>query len=368
MQRTSAPGAGGLYLFSVVVVVPDTTVSDPPFMARFQFDSVQSARLNAKLPSRSVVAYRMGSKNSATRIGSTVDLALDGVPVVARHHPDRNRTSPMAFTGNKFEFRMPGADSALFLPLAVLLAALAEILDEVAAKLEAERGNRPLETALLDAFTDLMREADPVLFDGDCYSPAWHDEAARRGLPVASNTAAALEAFADPEQRAFLERIGIWSPGECAAFFKAKMDEYAKRVTIEARTMLDMVRTGIRPAAVGYQAELARRVEALGAARAVGAARDRKAAEALDAHVDRALADLAALGEAIGRLDRQEEALAAATGSLPAIGDEAERGRAAANAVAPVLDALRETCDALEEAMPRDAYPFPTCDELLQAD
>jgi glutamine synthetase len=218
---------------------------------------------------------------------------------------------------------------------------------------------------MLEAFTRLMKVSEPVLFEGDCYSREWRVESERRGLPHAAATAAALEAFVDEDNQAFLERLGIWSRNEASAFYRAKLEEYAKQVAIEARTMLEMVGTGIEPAALTHQTHLARRAEALGAARALAEARADKRAGALASQLSRALDGLADFGEKLDRLADRAAALRAESDALEETDGEAARGRHSAAKVVPAMAALRESCDEVEAALPAWLYPFPTCGDLL---
>ncbi len=312
--------------------------------------------------------FGLNPKNGSEQVARRLDLALEGVPMVARDHTDRNRTSPLAFTGNKFEFRMPGANSAIYLPLTMLIAAMTEGYEEAARMIAETDGGKDRDAALLDVFTTLMREAEQVVFDGDSYSQEWRDEAAQRGLPNAANTAEALEAFNDPDNAAFLERLGIWSKGESSAFYRVKMDEYAKRICIEANTMLEMVHTGIRPAALEHQTSLAERVSALAEAQDAAQERELPQADTLERHLTAATTSLSTFGELIERLDRGLSSVETARDELEEICEEGERGRAAATKLAPAMQTLREVCDELERYIPVDLYPYPTCGDLLYAE
>jgi glutamine synthetase len=337
--------------------------------------------------------FGLDPEKNGGSVSSRLDLALDGVPLVSRDHTDRNRTSPLAFTGNKFEFRMPGANSATYLPLTMIIAAMAEGFGKAADIFEALGAHRSREAVLLEVFQNLMKEAEEIVFNGDCYSQQWRDEAARRGLPNATHTAEALEAFNDPEQQEFLSGLGIWSRQECSAFFRVKMDEYAKRVAIEAVTMLEMVTTGLRPAAIEHQTTLAERVTALGDALEIAEDRGLTApprprkkrpdprlgaaglqvaedpglaqARALAQQLDDAVRDLGGFGELITRLDRSVDRVNGALRALEREPDDGARGRLAAADAVPALHALRAVCNDLERQLPADLYPFPTCGELL---
>jgi len=312
--------------------------------------------------------YGLDPEKNGDYVSGQLDLALDGVPLVSRDHTDRNRTSPLAFTGNKFEFRMPGANSAVYMPLTMIIAAMAEGFDAAANLIEEQDRSRGQDAVLLEVFQTLMREAEEIVFDGDCYSEEWRREAAERGLPVANNTAEALEVFNDPNQQKFLADLGIWTTSESSAYYRVKMDEYANRTAIEAATMLEMVLTGIRPAAIQQQADLATRVAALSEAQETAAARKTPHADTLEKHVNSALDSLRSFGEQLARLDSALEALKLAQRQLENISDERERGLCAAEKLVPGLESLRIVCDELERVIPAELYPYPTCGDLLYGD
>lgn len=296
---------------------------------------------------------------------SRIDLALDGVPIVARDNTDRNRTSPIAFTGNKFEFRMPGSNSAIYLPLTIIAASIADTLDEAAARIEKADAGRNINKVLRDVLEEQMREAESVIFDGDCYSDGWKVEATERGLPEARDTATALAAFVDPEQQEFLSKYGIWSQHESSAFYRVKMDEYAKLTAIEASTIIEMVTTALKPSATEHQTNLADRVASLSEAQAVASERKHRAAEMLAGQLDNAIEELEVFGELVDALDAGVKVTLAAKEKALALEKEAVRGEHAASELAPALAQLRQTCDELERRLPTELYPFPNCGELL---
>lgn len=312
--------------------------------------------------------YGLDPEKSADSVSDKIDLALDGVPLVSRDHTDRNRTSPLAFTGNKFEFRMPGANSAVYMPLTMIIAAMAEGFGVAADLIEGQDQGRGQEAVLLDVFQTLMREAEEIVFDGDCYSQDWRDEAAKRGLPKANNTAEALEAFNDPQEQEFLANLGIWSTQESSAYYRAKMDEYANRTQIEAATMLEMVLTGIRPAVLQHQTDLATRVAALSDAQESAASRKLPHADTLERHVTSALDTVRSFGEQLARLETAVDSVESAQKELDGTSDQGARGRFAAGTLIPALESLRAVCDELERVIPSELFPYPTCGDLLYGD
>lgn len=308
----------------------------------------------------------IGNKQlAADNGGSNIDLALEGVPLVARDNTDRNRTSPIAFTGNKFEFRMPGSNSAVYLPMTILTASIAEALDEVAARVEKARSEGNITKVLRDVLEELMAEAESVIFDGDCYSDEWRQEAERRGLPESRDTATALTAFTDPEQQEFLAKYGVWSQHESSAFYRVKMDEYAKLTAIEASTMIEMVSTALKPAAIEHQTNLAERVSSLNEAQDVASKRKHGGAMALANQLDRAIEELEVFGKIVDQLDEGVRAASTIREQMLGFDDEPKRGAFAASDLVPALAKLREACDELERSLPTELYPFPNCGDLL---
>src|SRR5262249_40350139 len=160
-----------------------------------------------------------------------------GVPIAARGSADRNRTSPMPFTDNRFEFRMPGAGSHQFLPLTVLFSTVGDVLDEVTDKISPlfeGASDTSKEEILRRTLQDLYREAEDVIFEGDAYSEEWRREARRRGLPEAEDAVTAYAAFDSPATRELFARRRVMNNEELAAFSQSIKSTYVDKATIEA--------------------------------------------------------------------------------------------------------------------------------------
>jgi glutamine synthetase len=278
---------------------------------------------------------------SASKEGGSLDLGVDSLPGLPRDATDRNRTSPFAFTGNKFEFRAVGSSAPIYWPQTVLNTAVADSLAHLADELDKlEPGDFDGLSAIL---SDIARSNRQVLFEGNGYSPDWHAEAERRGLPNNRTTVDALPALQTAKAKAVFSRLGVLSERELAARAEIAWERYVKVGNIEASTAVDIARSMIMPAAVRYLGQL----NAAGTtSRAVAAL-----AERIGALVDR-------LSDAIDALEgSQHDALQAA--------DVHDEARAFVERVIPAQDELRTAADELETVLPDDLWPLPKYRELL---
>lgn len=294
-------------------------------------------------------------KPRSTVKGGTLDLGAHTLPLVPRHAGDRNRTSPFAFTGNKFEFRAVGSTTHVAWPNTVLNTIVAESLDFMATELEKRAGRKPTEAKLETAVRGLLKEVVKthrrVCFDGDGYSTKWHDEAAKRGLPNLVSAADAIPVLAGRDHAKLFTKYGVMSGRELKARVEVLFEQYCTILEIEARTLSAMVRTEILPAAVRAQAELA---DAVGATQVAGVeCPDSEAA--LREHVT----VVAALRQAIDDVD-------AAVAGGPAAADK--RSRHLREKLVPAMLHVREASDRLESRMAADIWPLPTYAEMLLMD
>jgi glutamine synthetase len=262
------------------------------------------------------------------------------LPELPKDATDRNRTSPFAFTGNKFEFRAVGSSAPIYWPQTVLNTAVADSLSELADELD------KLDTNDFDGLgrilSGIARDHKQVLFEGNGYSEEWHAEAARRGLPNNRTTVDALPALATDRARALFSKFGVLTERELESRVEIFWERYVKVGTIEANTALDIARTMILPAGVRYLGELA------GASASRGAnAMAKRVAGIVDGLVD-----------AIDALEAAVHAAHAADG----IHAEA---RAVVDTVIPAQEALRKIADELETVVSDDLWPLPKYRELL---
>jgi glutamine synthetase len=317
-------------------------------------DAANDHRLGANEAPPAIVSVFLGSQlehvidqlaegsASESRKGGHLELGVDTLPVLPADATDRNRTSPFAFTGNKFEFRAVGSSAPIYWPQTVLNAAVADSLADLADELE--RLAPDDFDGLATILSGIVRGHRRVLFEGNNYSEEWHAEAARRGLPNNRTTVDALPALAGDEARRVFGRFGVLTDRELASRVDIFWERYVKVGSIEARCALDMARTMILPAAAAYLGRLS------------DGAASRSSAIAGVAERVAALAD-----RLVAATDDLEHALheVHGAGSVP---DEA---RVIASSVVPAQAVLRAVADELETVVADDLWPLPKYRELL---
>ena len=278
-----------------------------------------------------------------------LDLGADTLPKLMQDNTDRNRTSPFAFTGNKFEFRMLGSSQSVASPNTVLNTIMAEELGQFADILEqAEDFNTALQTLLHDTFKAHQR----IIFNGNGYSEEWEKEAEKRGLANHRNTAEALPCFVDQKSLDLFNEFNVLTEPEARSRYEVKLDKYNKLLNIEARTMIRMVRRAYLPAITDYMADLASNITTVKAA--ISGADMTEAESVLEVII--AGADKAA---------KATRELIKVHNAAEAIEAPQEQANAYANEVIPAMDALRAEIDALECVVERDYWPVPTYNDIL---
>ncbi len=281
-----------------------------------------------------------------------LDLGIANLPMIEKDATDRNRTSPFAFTGNKFEFRAVGSSQPIALPLTVINAAVAEALEGLNARLEAElKSGKEHQAAVMAVVKQVIVETKAIRFEGNGYSEAWKQEAERRGLPHAKDTVAALHIWEQPASKAVFTRPGILGEHELEARVHIRHEQYQKAVAIETQVLREMAETQILPS---ITADLGARAESLSRLQAVGVTVPEPMKAALQAQVTLA-------GEAQVRLAAMKAALVEAEG----VEDIHARTEAFGNKVNLAKHALREVLDHLEEACDADLWPLPKYWQLL---
>ena len=294
-------------------------------------------------------------KPRSTVKGGTLDLGARTLPLVPRHSGDRNRTSPFAFTGNKFEFRAVGSTAHVAWPTTVLNTIVAESLDAMSSELEKKVGKKPtpakLEAAVRTLLKSVVKKHRRVCFDGDGYNQKWHDEAAERGLPNLTSAADCLSLIGARDTARMFSKYGVMSAREVKARAEVLQEQYCTHLEIEGRTLSTMVRTEILPCAMRAQAELA---DAVGATQVAGVECP-ESEDALRVHV----AGVAALRGAIAEVDQALQGAPEAT---------EKRVKHLRNKLVPAMDAVRAASDGLEADMAADCWPVPTYAEMLLID
>ncbi len=284
--------------------------------------------------------------------GGTIDLGARTLPELPRHSGDRNRTSPFAFTGNKFEFRAVGSTASIAWPNTILNTIVAESLDYLAGELERSAGANPspakLQAAVLGVLKTTLKEHKRVCFDGDNYAPEWHKEAARRGLPHLRDSVEAFPVLKAKKTIDLFKKYGVLTKAEVESRYHIAVEKYVKQLDIEAEMMITMTRTMILPAAIRHQTLLAAAITATEGA-GVDCDDTVKSLEAFAGLVSAVRKTLAAVETAASHQD--DDPLRHATHYR--------------SKVRPAMAALREAADELETLVAADLWPMPTYRELL---
>ncbi len=278
-----------------------------------------------------------------------MDLGVDVLPKFSKDTTDRNRTSPFAFTGNKFEFRMPGSNENLSDANFILNTAVAKALkDFVAATSDAA----DFECAAAAWVKQTLNDHRRVIFNGNGYSAAWEEEAARRGLPNRKCTPDAMIALKDPKNVALMEEFGVLTKTELFSRYEVEMEHYSKVINIEARTMLKIANKQLIPAATTYMGDVAST-----------AAAKQTVSESLSTRAETKL--LTALSRYTDEMSDAADALKAVTDKVSALEDEAAKAHAFHDEVLPAMARLRAAADEAEELCDEDYWPLPCYSRLL---
>ena len=279
-----------------------------------------------------------------------INMGVNYVARPKRDTSDRNRTSPFAFTGNKFEFRMVGSSATLSTPTMVMNIMTAEMLSRIADRLEKADKN-DLDKEILATVKDLYTQHSRIIFNGNNYSKDWAREAKRRGLDSADNAVDAYEALNDKKNMEVFQKHGILSIKEMESRRAIYIDNYVKSANIEVETALMMTRRQILPAVMKWQYKLAKQVDELS-----------EIDEAYAKTSKRMLADISRLVDKLD--DAAEELQTAKDGALMAA-DPRKQAILFRDRVLPVMNGLREIADKLETRVPKEIWPFPTYADIL---
>ena len=278
-----------------------------------------------------------------------MDLGVDVLPKFSKDTTDRNRTSPFAFTGNKFEFRMPGSAENLSDANTILNTAVAKELKGYADELESAED---FTSAVIALVKRTIRDHRRVIFNGNGYTAEWEEEAAKRGLPNKKNTPAALPALIEPKNIALMEEFGVLTKVEMESRYEVEMEHYAKVINIEALTMLEMARKQLLPAVNAYMSEVANTAASkLAVSENLSVRSETKALTRLSADAD-------AMSDAVDELQ-------AAVNAAKALSDESAKAVAFHDDVLPKMDALRAAADDAETICGEDYWPLPSYSKML---
>ena len=286
---------------------------------------------------------------SAERV--SMDLGVDVLPNFIKDNTDRNRTSPFAFTGNKFEFRMPGSSVNLSDANMVLNTAMAKSLKDFADALEGKTGDEFVQAAW-DYVKQTLRDHERIIFNGNGYSAEWEEEAARRGLANHKTTADALPCFVAPKSIELFEEFGVLSESEARSRYEVKLEKYNKLINIEARVMRRMMRRLYLPAISAYAAKVADHITSVKTAMPT-------------ANTSAQEAQLARIMDGLNEAQEKFDALAAKHREIVKIDDAQAAANANAHELLPLMESLRETVDNLEILVPDSDWPVPSYNEIL---
>lgn len=275
-------------------------------------------------------------------------IGVDTLPVLPTDPGDRNRTSPFAFTGNRFEFRAPGSAQTINVPMIALNTIMADALDYMATALEqAVAEGADFDMAVQKLLTEIITKHGVVVFNGDGYSEDWQIEAAKRGLPNLKTTLDAVGELIKPEAVEVFEKYGVFSERELHSRYEVRLEQYAPTIGVEAKLALELGATVILPAAIRYQTELAQNVATL---KAAGVAADPALLETVSAPI----CDLT------GALGTLKAGLSAHAG-----GSTLDEATHAQKVLLPTMEAVRAAADTLETLVAEDLWPLPTYQEML---
>ncbi len=283
-----------------------------------------------------------GKAKSSMKKG-TLKLGVDSIPSLPKHAGDRNRTSPFAFTGNKFEFRAVGSNQSIAEPVLVMNAIMAESLDYIANRLEKTKN---LNTGVQRIVRDIINEHGSVIFNGDGYSSEWHSEAKKRGLPNLRTTPDALPVYHSKEAIDLFTKYGVLSERELHMVYEVKVEQYNMTINVESNLVVDIAKTQILPAALRHQGVVA---DSLAKLKAAGVAGDKRGLTKLTKLI-RALVDT------VDALEKQK-AVHKRTPLLEA--------KHCATKVLPAMLKVRNVADQLEAIVDDELWPLPKYAEML---
>jgi glutamine synthetase len=288
-----------------------------------------------------------GGATSSKKKGS-LQVGVDTLPVLPSDPGDRNRTSPFAFTGNRFEFRAPGSMQSIAGPMVTINTILAEALDHIATALESllDSGTE-FNEAVQAVLQEIIATHGNVVFNGDGYTDAWQAEAAERGLPNLRTTLDALPQLITEESMELFSKYGVFSHREMHSRYEIALEQYILSIEVEARLTLEMASTSVLPAASRYQTELAANVATL---RAVGMTGDSSTLDEVSSALDALRAGIAKLRHELGS---------------KAAKHAAAQAKHAQVALLPAMAAVRAASDELEGLVADDLWPLPTYQEML---
>ena len=278
------------------------------------------------------------------------EIGVDALPDFPKDSTDRNRTSPFAFTGNRFEFRMVGSSDNIGCPNSLLNAIVAGGLSDIADKMEGVPADK-FDDELKSLLVSIIKDHKRIIFNGNGYSDEWVAEAEKRGLPNFRSTVDCVPHYADPKNIALLEKFGVLSEKEIKARMEVLLENYAKTINIEALTMIDMAKKKYIPTCIAYTKELCD---------AVAVKKSLEICPCVEKELAEKVSSLTK--DAYTTTNKLEEAVAAAAAKDSCVLDMAKSYR---EEVIPVMDALRAAVDGLEVILPSCKWPVPAYSDII---
>lgn len=300
-------------------------------------------------------AIKQGKAASATD-EQIIDLGIANLPSIMRDHTDRNRTSPFAFTGQKFEFRAVGSSASVSLPNTILSAAVAESISILADEIEhLNKSGSEVKDAALKVLQKYIKETEAVRFEGNNYSDEWAEEAARRGLPNIKRTAGALNALVDNKNLEMLIKQGVFTEREIFSRYNTKLEQYITSLEIEADTFCDLVNTRIIPAAINYQGQL------LNVVSQMKSLKNFISDTGLDYEKDM----LEQVNSCVARLYTGCQSIRNAVAKGRDIDELPKKAKYFSDTIVDLLAETRHPADELERLVPDELWPLPKYSEML---
>lgn len=316
--------------------------------------AIISAFLGSTLTEICETLEKGGDLSKASAEQSLINFKLNRLPNLPKDTTDRNRTSPFAFTGNKFEFRAVGSSQQISFPVSILNAAVSESMKEFTRRLKAKKnGAVSTDSAVLEIAKELFQESRAIRFEGNGYSEEWRAEAKKRGLYELLKTPESFEAFKKKEHHEFLVKAGVYSEAELEAFIHVKIEQYIKNLDIEAHSLKVLARQYVLPATQKYQLQMAQALQGLAAVGADGSFTkgQKDFLRELSGVVDLTFA-------AVQKLEQGVEDAHGAGDPFKVADNFAEK-------VTVSMQELRKLCDRLEAVVPDELWPLPKYREML---
>ncbi len=284
-----------------------------------------------------------------------IDLGISKLPTISKDNTDRNRTSPFAFTGNKFEFRAVGSSQSIAPANYTINTIVTEVLDEFAKKIEDNlKQGMDLNKAVLDVLIPAIKESDPVRFDGNNYDKNWEIEAEKRGLPNKKTTPESLKDLISEKNMSLFIKYGVLSETELKSRYNVFVENYSKTINIEAETALSMAKTIILPAALKYQKEIAETIKSTSKIEGIEKSVIEKEIQLLKEYSE-------SVSKLIDMIKKMESNLI----NVQSINDKVKQADSYCNIILPIMDEMREIADKIEEKTDDKIWPLPKYREML---